>query len=697
MSPRYDLVEATLEIRRVRVWKRVPPALAALVLGAMATVLASYLLGASRATRHLPSLQGMSPLTALSLGGIAFSTIWQHRVAHRVLLSVLWASLTIAVIVLGAHALLGADTVGPWLAEGLFGTTPADAGHMSIATALSVALLAFSQLHRLHGRYVACDYCVGAALLISGTTLLGRAYGVTEIHSLFLFNTISLHTAVAIFLLSVATLFAQTERGWSRTLASPDTGGRATRALLAFALLPPIVGAVLLQLTRTSGLGPNAAMAILVIVSVAPLTLSILHGGTALDELDAERRSKDRFTARVAEHLNRQLAAQAVELRHESEERARTQAIAHGVQRLEAIGQLTGGIAHDFNNLLMGVSMNLHLSKNQLPGDHPVQIYLASALAAARRGSKLSGQLLAFSRTQRLDVQPMELDAALSDMRELLDNALGSSIFADIRPDAGNAWVLADADQLNLAVVNLALNARDAMPEGGVFAITTADRVVETVNGETRTFVALRVRDTGRGMSPEVAGRATEPFFTTKPQGKGSGLGLAQVYGVVKQCGGELRIDSEVGKGTTVEILLPRTDPPAAPAPRDDARPAFACPLPVSRSVLLIDDDEHVRMAVAEMFKCEGYDVTEAENGTIGLQILETMTPAIAVIDFIMPGLDGAEVARLARVKLPKLPIIFVSGYSDTLALDRISGAVVLRKPIPAETLLAAVETAIAR
>ncbi|MGI4861238.1 MAG: ATP-binding protein [Janthinobacterium lividum] len=636
----------------------------------------------------------MSLLTALSLGGIAFALAGEHRVRRGVLQAALALSLLIAVVALAEHAFLGADVLGPRFAHHFFGMAPADSGRTSIATALSLALLALGLLHRYHARPAVCDYCAGAALLVSGAALLGYAYGVSELYSLFLFNTMALHTAAAIFLLGIAALLSQTGNGWAKAIASSGVGGRTTRALLAFTLLPPFAGALLLHLTHTYWLGPNVAMAILVIVSVAPLAVSILRGGNTLDALDEERRSKDILTNRVTEHLNRQLAAQALELRRESEERARTEAIAYGVQRLEAIGQLTGGIAHDFNNLLMGVSMNLHLSKSHLAGDHPVQIYLASALAAARRGSKLSGQLLAFSRTQRLDVQPMELDASLDGMRELLDNALGSSIFVDIRPDASDAWVLADVDQLNLAVVNLALNARDAMPEGGIFAVTTADHVTEMVNGEARIYVALRVRDTGHGMSSDVADRATEPFFTTKPQGKGSGLGLAQVYGVVKQCGGELRIDSELGKGTTIEILLPRTDPPAQPVCVVD-QPLFACPLSVSRSVLLIDDDEHVRMAVAEMFKCEGYDVTEAENGTVGLQLLETMTPAIAVIDFIMPGLNGAEVARLARVKLPKLPIIFVSGYSDTVALDKISGAVVLRKPIPAETLLAAVETAI--
>ncbi|MCY0386769.1 response regulator [Robbsia sp. Bb-Pol-6] len=687
-----------MDIRSVRVWKWVSPVLAALVLAVVATVLSGYLFGTLRFIRLFPSLQGMSLLTALSLGGIAFALAGQTRVGRGVLLFALWSSLIIAIVALAEHALLGADVLSPRLAHQLFGLPTVKSGRTSIATALSLALLALGLLHRLHARPIVCDYCAGAVLLVSGTALLGYAYGVRDLYSLFPFNTIALHTAGALFLLGIATLLSQTERGWARAITSAGPGGRTTRALLAFTLLPPVVGALLLHLTHTWRLGPDVAMAILVIVSVAPLTVSILHGGKILEDLEEERRSKDILTARVAEHLNRQLAAQAIELRRESEERARTEAIAYGVQRLEAIGQLTGGIAHDFNNLLMGVSMNLHLSKSQLPGDHPVQVYLGSALAAARRGTKLSGQLLAFSRTQRLDVQPMELDASLAGMRELLDNALGSSIFVDIRPDANHAWVLADADQLNLAVVNLALNARDAMPEGGIFAVTTADHVTETVNGEIRSYVALRVRDTGQGMSADIASRATEPFFTTKPQGKGSGLGLAQVYGVVKQCGGELRIDSEIGKGTTVEILLPRTEPPAQPVACGAAeRAIFACPMPISRSVLLIDDDEHVRMAVAEMFKCEGYEVTEAENGTIGLQLLETMTPAIAVIDFIMPGLNGAEVARLARVKLPKLPIIFVSGYSDTLALDKISGAVVLRKPIPAETLLAAVETAIGR
>jgi len=229
------------------------------------------------------------------------------------------------------------------------------------------------------------------------------------------------------------------------------------------------------------------------------------------------------------------------------------------------------------------------------------------------------------------------------------------------------------------------------MPDGGELRISTSATSTEIVSGEPRQGVRVRIVDSGIGMSPEIAARAVEPFFTTKAQGEGTGLGLAQVYGVMKQSGGDLRIESEPGKGTTVDLSLLRVEPESKlGAGTIKTRPSL---LPHSKFavILLIDDDDEVRAAMAELFRCEGHEVMEAENGQTGLAILRTSRPSIAVIDYLMPGLNGVQVALMARDQMPTLPIVFVSGYSDTMALEGISDAKVLRKPVNADELLAVV------
>ena len=344
----------------------------------------------------------------------------------------------------------------------------------------------------------------------------------------------------------------------------------------------------------------------------------------------------------------------------------------------------------------MAISSNLHLTQSRLSTDHPARIYVDHAALATQRGTKLTAQLLAFSRTQRLDLKPVELDVTAQHARDLIGSALGPKISIELDLRAPNTWILVDEDQLHLAILNLALNARDAMPAGGTFIVQTYTEAPQRSDLKCPSFATIRLCDTGEGMTTDVVDRAIEPFFTTKERGKGTGLGLAQVFGVVKQCGGDLRIQSEPGSGTIIELLLPLTVASDKVGNQSKQQKKLSTLAALSNGPLLvIDDDEHVRVALAEMFRSAGYNVTEAENGQVGLSLLEALNPALAVIDFIMPGLNGAEVARLARAKLPSLPIIFVSGFADTLALDEIGNAVILRKPVGPQALLEAVDNAL--
>jgi signal transduction histidine kinase/CheY-like chemotaxis protein len=367
-------------------------------------------------------------------------------------------------------------------------------------------------------------------------------------------------------------------------------------------------------------------------------------------------------------------------------------------QKMEALGQLTGGIAHDFNNLLTVVVGGLDLIAKRTE-DAKLKRYAENALAAAERGARLTGQLLAFSRVQRLEVKPTLVGPLMENMRPLLRNVLGPGIQKRFELAAAPIPVMADPTQLEVAVLNLAINARDAMPNGGV--LTFASKAVR-VSGEPELqdgdYLELCISDTGSGMPPEVVERAFEPFFTTKEVGKGTGLGLSMVYGMARQSGGVARIESRVGEGTTVRLLFRQaTDEigeQARAATEDDAQPEAARK---PASVLVIDDDPDVRGFIVATLEEQGYVVREAADGPSGLSEVERAAPDLVILDFIMPGLSGAEVASRILADTPDQTILFVSGYSETEAVKRVAPeAPLLAKPFRAEALDKAVRAALA-
>lgn len=371
-------------------------------------------------------------------------------------------------------------------------------------------------------------------------------------------------------------------------------------------------------------------------------------------------------------------------------ERAKAEDQLRQAQKMEVVGQLTGGIAHDFNNLLMGVRGNLELIERRVVGDERLQRYLGNAISAVDKGAKITAQLLAFSRSQRLSIRPIPVNQVLTSARDLIGNALGPNIQIHLRLSVTTLWAMGDPDQLELALLNLAVNARDAMGDGGELWIDVSEKLENDAGGGMR--VSVKVTDNGSGMTPETLSRAVEPFFTTKELGKGTGLGLAQVYGFARQCGGDLRILSRLGQGTTVEILLPCAED--KPVDADAFLVAIDTPVKLRTGVgdlVVIDDDEGVRSVIVDALTSAGFKVSQASDGPSGLALIRQLKPAAAVIDFLMPGMNGAEVARAAQETQPDLPIIFVSGYSDTLALDGIAGAIVLRKPFNIDGLSRAV------
>ena len=357
-------------------------------------------------------------------------------------------------------------------------------------------------------------------------------------------------------------------------------------------------------------------------------------------------------------------------------ELAKAQEALRQSQKMEAIGQLTGGIAHDFNNLLAGISGSLELLERRLTEGRygGLERYIVGAQSSARRAAALTQRLLAFSRRQTLDPKPTNVNRLISGMEELIRRTVGPSIEVEV-VGAGGLWTTKiDPSQLESALLNLCINARDAMPDGGHITIETANKWLDERAAKERElppgqYVSLCVTDTGTGMTPDVIAHAFDPFFTTKPLGQGTGLGLSMIHGFVRQSGGQVRIYSELGKGTTICLYLPRfigeLDEAVAPETLHDAD------LGRGETVLVIDDEPTVRMLMVEVLEEAGYVAIEASDGPAGLKILQTdVRIDLLISDVGLPGgMNGRQVADAARAIRPDLKVLFVTGFAENATI----------------------------
>jgi signal transduction histidine kinase/CheY-like chemotaxis protein len=422
---------------------------------------------------------------------------------------------------------------------------------------------------------------------------------------------------------------------------------------------------------------------------------------------EALQRSNEVLEAMVADRT-RELTAANAKLQAEAEQRERVEDELRQSHKMEAVGQLTGGLAHDFNNLLAAILGSLELMRTRATEGRTAELerYIEAAMVSTKRAATLTHRLLAFSRRQMLDPAPIDVNRLVAGMEDLFRRTVGPGIQLETNL-AVELWpTLCDRNQLESALLNLVLNARDAMPDGGRLLIETANTVFPGSHEKPREpplrhmpageCVALFVTDTGTGMAPDVMARAFDPFYTTKPMGQGTGLGLSMIYGFVEQSGGHALLRSEKGKGTTVAIYLPRHL--GAADSHEDVGAAIAPPPEAASAVVLVVDDEPiVRMVLTEVLSDRGYTVLEAHSGRSGLSVVEsTARLDLLITDVGLPGgMDGRQLAEAARERHPGLKVLFITGYAEGAAFANSlteQGIEVILKPFAMDALAAKVQ-----
>ncbi|KPW19384.1 Sensory box sensor histidine kinase/response regulator [Pseudomonas cannabina pv. alisalensis] len=418
-----------------------------------------------------------------------------------------------------------------------------------------------------------------------------------------------------------------------------------------------------------------------------------------VDERRTIAAERDRATAALRslnDTLEQRVAARTAELM-QAEEKLRQS------QKMEAVGQLTGGLAHDFNNLLAGISGALELMGTRIEQGRwsEVDKYIVTAQGAAKRAAALTHRLLAFSRRQTLDPQPTDVNRLMSGMTDLIQRTVGPSILVETVGTLGLWPTLVDASQLENALLNLCINARDAMPDGGRITIEAGNRVIESGAAQVHDmpagqYLSLCVTDTGTGMPPEVIAKAFDPFFTTKPIGQGTGLGLSMIYGFANQSGGQVRIQSEVGKGTAITIYLPRYNGAAV----KDESAVDKAPVEFTRSgetILIVDDEPTVRMLLTDALGDLGYTLIEAADSLAGLKLLRSDVHIdLLITDVGLPGgMNGRQMADAGREVRPYLKTLFITGYAENAAIgdEQLGpGMRVLTKPFAIDVLASRVQ-----
>ena len=471
----------------------------------------------------------------------------------------------------------------------------------------------------------------------------------------------------------------------------------------------------ILLATKRVGRRPEAAIAVLETLGNVVLLERPIHSDTLVQAVQSalrgrrrqwearrhlgELRSAEERLTILNNSLEQSIAERTFELSRANDrltreiaERERAQSALVQSQKMEAVGHLTGGIAHDFNNLLTVISGNLDMIHRRAP-DPKTEAQAGHALQAADRAAKLTQQLLVFSRSQKLLLEPVDLNSLIIGMSDLLERTIGAEAQVELKLDPSSPWALADKNQLELAILNLAINARDAMPDGGNISIRSSSEEANFPDVDAGQFGVISVEDTGPGIPTHLIERVFDPFFTTKPIGKGTGLGLSQVYGIAQQSGGAVRLKSDLGAGTSVAIWLPLA--PAATKRQDAPTPSRAIQ-DRNFNIFVVEDDADVRRFIIECLEGHGCKVMHSENGHEALARLKSVRPDLLMVDFAMPGMNGVELVQNAWLLHPGLPVLMATGYADMEMVEKvITPDCLLRKPFRSEDLIQAVDSVI--
>jgi len=559
-----------------------------------------YLVGNVTMIAFQPGWKAMAPLTAVGIALLALPLMQARPMRRHVAAGMAASACVLALAVLTSHALFHGDVLHLALARAI-GIPAAMSGKTSVATGLCLLLLGGAGIARRYHALAPLEWCANAALLIAGSALLGYAYDISDLYNYYIFNSMALPTALALFCLSVATLLAEPESRLGMAARARHASGRRVRHMLALTALPAILGWMLLNVRTRTAADDGVAMALLVMCTSVPMFYLLLEYARTTELLDRTRDTQAQAQHAQAALLEEEVARITAQLALTHRREVASLAQVERARRSEVIAQLTGSIAHDFNNLLMVIGGSAQLMKLQMPAGNAMMRHVDKISTTVTSAARLTAQLAAFSRTQRLDAQPVPVDEVVRAAIDDNLDALPSGIRLVQHLDAADAWVLGDHAQLQLAIGHILRNAGEAFGQYGTLSISTSIAPSDTREGNDT--VTIRVEDDGCGMPPDVLANATEPFFTTKSGSQHQGLGLAQASSVVHQASGSLVLSGAPGAGTRVDISLPRHALQTRPQLPNRPLQAPTLASTGNRRLLVIDDDPDVRNVIVELLR----------------------------------------------------------------------------------------------
>ena len=527
------------------------------------------------------------------------------------------------------------------------------------------------------------------AMLVATIVAIGYLFRISNLIGVGGYTTMAPHTDLILLIVCIGILFLHADRGIMAVYTSDSLGGQMARRILPATIVIPIgLGWLRLEGERAGWYDPRVGPPFLIIGTMILLSIVVWVNARMIAKVDARRQDFEEELRRSNETLEVRVAEKTAALA-ESHERIRTG------QRMEALGQLAGGVAHDFNNMMTVVTGYSELLLARAGDDHPFRKPLLEIKKAGDRCASLTGHLLAFSRRQVLTPAVIDLGSIVTDLSQMMPMLLGEAIAVTVSVQPVLWCVRADQAQLEQVIVNLVVNARDAMPAGGTLRISVGDRVIdqsaaaaypEIVPGD---YVHLSVADSGHGMDESTRARVFDPFFTTKPVGQGSGLGLSTAYGFIKQSGGYIYMESELQRGTTVHVFLPR----AEAASTSTTSPGAGIVPGGHETVLLTEDDSLVRSLLSDVLGQAGYDLLEAPDGPSALALAAQHRGPIQLLisDIVMPGMSGTELADLLTATRPETHVLWISGYAQSAIVEQTSaraGASLLMKPFTGDQIL---------